>query len=79
MTVNATYLVRMAEIIVQIVWGYLFIGLGVAAVFLSFGLGRVDEEARGAYLFRILLIPGVIGLWPLVGWRWFQISRRQKS
>ena len=55
------------------IWGYL--GLTVAIIFLVIGIDRIDENARGAYAFRPLLIPGIIVLWPLVAWRWFQLER----
>lgn len=45
-------------------------GLAVAAVFLLWGIDRVEPNARGAYVFRPLLVPGVVLLWPLVLWRW---------
>ena len=48
---------------------YLYAGLVVAAVFLPFGLGRLDENAQGAWIFRPLLVPGVMLIWPLVLWR----------
>ncbi|MEM7472242.1 MAG: hypothetical protein AAF340_12900 [Pseudomonadota bacterium] len=50
------------------IWGS--IGAIVAAVFLTIGMDRIDEDARGAYVFRPLLIPGVLVIWPLVLWRW---------
>lgn len=53
-------------------WG--IIGAVVAAVFLTIGMDRIDEDARGAYIFRPLLIPGVLIIWPLVLWRWWQIE-----
>lgn len=46
------------------------IGTGVAALFLTIGIDRIDEDARGAYVFRVLLIPGILVIWPLVLWRW---------
>lgn len=59
-----------AEALVMLaqIWG----GLGalVALVFLTVGMDRIDEDAQGAYVFRPLLIPGVVLLWPLVLWRW---------
>jgi hypothetical protein len=58
------------------VWGG--IGACVAAVFLTIGIERIDEDARGAYVFRPLLVPGVLVIWPLVLWRWgLYESRRQ--
>ncbi|MEL6450802.1 MAG: hypothetical protein AAFQ19_06045 [Pseudomonadota bacterium] len=55
-------------------WG--MIGAVVALVFLSVGIDRLDEDARGAYVFRPLLIPGVLLIWPLVLWRWWQIAEQ---
>lgn len=51
------------------IWGG--IGALVAAIFLTIGMDRIDEDAREAYVFRPLLIPGVLVLWPLVLWRWY--------
>ncbi len=54
-------------------WGYL--GLAVAIAFLVIGIDRVDPNARGAYFFRPLLIPGIVVLWPLVVWRWYRLEQ----
>lgn len=54
------------------VWG--IIGACVTVVFLTIGIDRIDEDARGAYVFRPLLIPGILLIWPLVLWRWWQIE-----
>jgi hypothetical protein len=54
-------------------WGYL--GIAVAIAFLVIGIDRIDPNARGAYAFRPLLVPGIIVLWPLVVWRWVQLER----
>lgn len=53
---------------------YGWIGLAVAIVFLTVGVGRVDESARGAYAARVLLLPSVALLWPVVLLRWAQIE-----
>lgn len=55
---------------------YIWIGAAVAVVFLAWGIDRIDESARGAYLFRILVAPGVLGLWPLVLACWVARERR---
>lgn len=57
-----------AILLVLRIWAY--IGAVVAVAFLTFGIDRIDEDARSAYVFRPLLIPGVIVIWPLVLWRW---------
>jgi hypothetical protein len=53
---------------------WLYLGTATAAIFLTVGIDRVDEDARGAYIFRPLLIPGILLLWPLVLWRWSRLE-----
>lgn len=53
---------------------YGLIGLAVAASFLIWGIERVAEGAKGAWVFRPLLIPGLVLIWPLVLWRWIVLS-----
>ncbi|MEO1678743.1 MAG: hypothetical protein AAFU80_11375 [Pseudomonadota bacterium] len=53
---------------------YGWIGLAAAVPFLAFGLDRIDDSAVGSWVFRTLLIPGIVLLWPLVLWRWFQLE-----
>ena len=67
----------LAEAIVEAVRIYAIVGAVVAAVFLTVGLGRIDPSARGSYLFRILLIPGSVGLWPLVLMRWRSLETQR--
>lgn len=54
------------------VWGA--IGGIVAVAFLTIGVGRIDADSRGAYVFRPLIAPGVVLLWPLVLWRWWVLE-----
>ena len=65
----------MAATLVTLAEVWLWIGAAVAAVFLTIGIDRVDADARDAYVFRPLLIPGVLLIWPLVLWRWWRIER----
>lgn len=58
-------------------WGT--VGALVAVVFLTVGIDRIDEDARGAYVFRPLLIPGVLLIWPLVLWRWWQVETERAA
>lgn len=69
----------MAELLIGAVETYGMIGAGVAAVFLLFGVDRVEPSARGSYLFRPLVAPGVILLWPLVLWRWLALERAMRT
>ena len=58
-------------------WG--IAGLVVAAVFLLWGIDRIDPAAHGAIAFRPLLVPGIVLLWPLVLWRWRVLARAPKT
>lgn len=65
----------MAATLLDIAGGYAVIGLCTAAIFLFRGIDRVDPNARGAWAFRPLLIPGLVLIWPLVLWRWWRLAR----
>lgn len=62
----------LASAVILIAEAYAWAGAVVAAAFLLWGVDRIDPAARGAYLFRLLALPGVVGLWPLVLWRWIR-------
>ena len=63
-----------AALIIEFARWWLNIGAGVAVVFLTIGIDRIDEDSRGAYAFRPLMIPGVLLIWPLVLWRWMRLE-----
>ena len=54
---------------------YAMVGVGVAALFIAFGLEQVDASSRGSWAFRPLILPGLILLWPLVLLRWLALAR----
>ncbi|NNG16282.1 MAG: hypothetical protein HKM89_07365 [Gemmatimonadales bacterium] len=64
------------SIAAALVWAlslYGLSGLIFALPFVVRGAGRVDPAARsGTIGFRILIIPGVIALWPLLLSRWMR-------
>jgi len=48
---------------------YALIGLVVGLVYMFGGAGRIDPAAKGKGLpirVRLLILPGIIGLWPLM-------------
>ena len=50
---------------------YAVIGLVFAIAFVARGAGRVDPAALAAPVgFRLLVLPGVAAVWPLLAWRW---------
>ncbi|MEM6849234.1 MAG: hypothetical protein AAF580_14400 [Pseudomonadota bacterium] len=69
----------LAAFIVDAVRVYALIGLCLAAIFLAVGIGRITPDARGSYVFRPLLIPGVVLLWPVVLLRWSAIERGARA
>lgn len=53
--------------IVALAGAHLALGLFFALAFLTKGLARVDPiAARGPLAFKLLLVPGVAALWPLL-------------
>ena len=66
---------QIASTIIDLAWAWGIAGAVTAAAFLTIGMGRIDEDARGAWIFRPLIAPGVILLWPLVLWRWWWLER----
>ncbi|APX11872.1 hypothetical protein [Tateyamaria omphalii] len=70
---------NVAEALVMAMQTWGIIGALVAAVFLTIGIDRIDADARGAYVFRPLLIPGVLLIWPIVLWRWWQVETERAA
>lgn len=62
-----------------ITWGvrllalYAGAGLVFALFFVTRGVGRVDPVAReSTWGFRLIIVPGVVALWPLLARRWLR-------
>lgn len=59
--------VDVAEIILSAAGLYVVGGLVFALTFLALGLRHVDAlAADGPWTFKALILPGVVGLWPIV-------------
>lgn len=51
----------------MIVGGYLAVGVIIGILFVTFGAPRLDYAAeKSPFQFRLIILPGVIGLWPLM-------------
>jgi hypothetical protein len=62
---------RIAESVLVLVLAYVAAGVVFAAAFLSRGMTRIDPAARGSgWSFRVLILPGVVLLWPLLAIKW---------
>ncbi|MEL6366518.1 MAG: hypothetical protein AAFR91_12630 [Pseudomonadota bacterium] len=58
-----------AQTLVAIGSAYFGVGLLVALIYMFGGAGKIDPAARGRGMppsVRLLIAPGVIGLWPLM-------------
>lgn len=65
-----------ASLILLIATLYLGAGLAFGLFFIVRGLQRFDPAAHGApWAFRLLILPGVVALWPIVARRLARGSR----
>jgi len=62
-----------AELVIWAASAWLIVGCAVAVIFLSFGADRLLEGAREVYVFRVLVAPGIVLIWPVVLWRWYDM------
>jgi len=69
----------LAETIVSCFGVYFIIGAVVAILFLTFGVSRIDEAAKGASrLFRPTIFFGCVVLWPFVILRMLSMKKINK-
>lgn len=69
--------VEVVHILVWVVQGYLALGAILSVPLALFFLHRIDPSAReGTWGFRIIVIPGLVLLWPLFFWR---LVRKQSA
>jgi len=60
-----------AGVVVGIVEAYALAGGVFALMFLPRGVTRLDPRVAGApKTLRLLILPGIVALWPLFAWRW---------
>ena len=61
----------MVEVFVHLITFYLAFGLIFGVAFVAVGIHRVDAQAKGSSIaFRVIILPGVAALWPLLLLRW---------
>jgi len=62
-----------AGIIVSAFGLYFAIGFVFALAFVTFGAQKIDPAAQGMPLrARLLILPGVMALWPLMAFKWLR-------
>jgi hypothetical protein len=65
------------ELFVTILEAYAATGLLFACAFLTVGIRQVDRASRGSGVgFRLIILPGVVALWPVMLKRWIQRKGR---
>lgn len=66
----------MATGVIVAIFAYAGLGLLLAVPMALRGVDRVDPAAaEGTWGFRVLALPGLIALWPLVLARWLKAGR----
>ena len=64
-------LTRLAEFVVMLLEGYALAGLLFGVLFIPRAAARMDPGLTHAPIaVRLLILPGVIALWPLLAVRW---------
>lgn len=64
---------QLASWLVLALTAYLAVGLLFAVPFVWRGAARIDPSAaEGTWGFRLLILPGVMALWPLLAQRWLR-------
>jgi hypothetical protein len=67
---------ELARGILMVVGAYAGVGVVFALAFVTVGVGRVDDGARGAgFLFRVLIFPAAAALWPVMLVKWMKAVR----
>lgn len=62
-----------AEWFVNLLAAYAALGALFAIAFVTMGVTRVDPVAKGSGIgFRLVILPGVAALWPLLLGRWIR-------
>ena len=60
-----------AEWFINLLSVYSGIGLLFAIAFLTVGISQVDPDSKGSGVgFRLIILPGVAALWPVLFTRW---------
>lgn len=63
----------LAQTFVWLLSIYVLLGIVFALCFIFAGIERVDAAAKqSAWGFRLMIVPGVIALWPLLAVRWMR-------
>ena len=63
--------IEAAQVVVALFEVYALFGIGFAVLFLPHVIVRLDHGmVESPKTLRLLILPGVVALWPLFAWRW---------
>jgi hypothetical protein len=63
--------IEIAKVVVAVFEAYAVTGVGFALLFLPRAVAHLDPRVAGApTTLRVLIMPGVVAVWPLFAWRW---------
>jgi len=66
----------MSTILLLILGLYVAFGFLVGLGFVLRGVNRVDPVAADSpWVFRVVILPGCVGLWPVVLWKWVRAGK----
>lgn len=69
----------MLSLVLAAIGLYAVIGFLFGLAFVSAGIRHVDPASNGSGLgFRLIILPGVAALWPVLFSRWIQLRRMSK-
>lgn len=64
------------NVLLGAVAAYALVGLLVGIAIAAFGLGRIDPVTRDApVVFRLMVLPGLVGLWPVMLVKWARAEK----
>jgi hypothetical protein len=67
---------QVVAIVAAVLKGWVVLGTLFAVPFLVRGVSTIDPVASNSpWTFRLLLVPGVVVVWPLLLWRWVARAR----
>ena len=62
---------EIAQVVVGAFEAYVLAGVAFALLFLPRAVARLDPRVAGTpKTLRLLILPGIVALWPLFAWRW---------
>lgn len=66
--------------LLMIVLLYAGVGLVTGLAFVLRGVDRVDPVAGGSpFIFRLVILPGCVGLWPVVLLKWLRSGKEASA